>query len=82
MWGFCALRGPSFLKAKWASYRWVHDQWHEIKERRRLVESLRVASDWTVLRKLRWAYPLGQLMTVGGERGPSARNNIAGIGQG
>lgn len=82
MWGFCALRGPSFIKAKWASYRWVCDQWHEIHERRRLVESLRVASDFTVLRKLRWAYPLGQLMTVGGERGPSARNNIAGIGQG
>jgi hypothetical protein len=82
MWGFCILRGPSFIKAKWSSYRWVYDQWQEIHERRLLVESLRVVSDWAVLKKLRWAYPWDQLITIGAERGPSARNNIEGIRQG
>jgi hypothetical protein len=81
IWGFCTLRGPSFIKAKWASYVWVYNQWHEIQERRRLVESLRIASDWAVLKKLRWAYAWDQLITIGGERGPSARNNIEGTPQ-
>jgi GT2 family glycosyltransferase len=82
MWGFCTWRGPSFMKAKWASYGWVYDHWHEIQERRRLVESLRTTSDWTVLKKLRWAYAWDQLVKVGAERGPSARNNIEGSRQG
>jgi GT2 family glycosyltransferase len=82
MWSFCILRGPSFIKAKWASYRWVYEQWQEIQERRRLVESMRVVSDWDVLKKLCWAYAWNQLVTVGKERGPSARNTIEGIRQG
>jgi len=76
MWGYCLLRGPSFLRAKLDSYRWVVGHRERIRDRRRLVESVRRRSDWAVLRRLRWGYPLDQLVTLGRERGESQRNRI------
>ena len=45
MWGYC-LRGPSFIRAKFRSYRWIAGHRDRLRERRHLVESLRRSSDW------------------------------------
>ncbi|HEY6654835.1 MAG TPA: glycosyltransferase family 2 protein [Solirubrobacterales bacterium] len=77
MWGYCLLRGPSFMRAKLDSYRWISGHRERIRERRRFVDSLRRRSDWGVLRGLHWSYPLDQFVTLGRERGESERNRIA-----
>jgi GT2 family glycosyltransferase len=76
MWGYCLLRGPSFLRAKWESYRWVRSNRELIRERRERVDSVRRRSDREVLGGLRWGYPLDQFLTLGRERGPSERDRI------
>jgi GT2 family glycosyltransferase len=76
MWGYCLLRGPKFLRAKLGTYRWVRANRHQIRERREQVEALRRRSDWEVLGGLRWGYPLDQFLTLGRERGESARDRI------
>jgi hypothetical protein len=76
MWGYCLLRGPSFLQAKWRSYRWLRRNAEVVRHRRREVAPLRRASDWAVLRRLNWGYPVDQFMTLGRERGESERDRI------
>jgi hypothetical protein len=76
MWGYCLLRGVSFLRAKLDSYRWLSGNRERIRERRRFVESLRRRSDWAVVRGLQWGYPVDQFVTLGRERGESERNRI------
>jgi GT2 family glycosyltransferase len=76
MWGYCLLRGPSFMRAKLDSYRWISTHRERIRERRRFVDSLRRRSDWGVLRRMHWGYPLDQFVTLGRERGESERNRI------
>lgn len=73
MWGYCLLRGWSFLQAKAVSYRWVFQHRGQIAERRRLAESLRLLSDWQLLSRLRWAYAWDQFVTLGRERRLSRR---------
>lgn len=79
MWGYCVLRGWSFIRAKAVSYQWVFRHRGQIAERRRLAESLRLLSDWQLLRRLRWAYTWDQFLTLGRERGPSRRQPEGGI---
>jgi GT2 family glycosyltransferase len=76
LWGYCLIRGPSFLRAKRDSYRWVRQHRDRIRERRRFIASVRRSSDWGVLRRLRWGYPLDQFMTLGRERGETTRDRI------
>ncbi len=76
MWGYCLLRGPSFVRAKLRSYRWIAGHRERLRERRRFVESVRRTSDWGVLRRLRWGYPLDQFLMLGRERGESERNRL------
>jgi GT2 family glycosyltransferase len=76
MWGYCLLRGPGFLRAKWRSYGWLRANAEEIRHRRREVAPLRRNSDWAVLRRLHWGYPLDQFLTLGRERGESERDRI------
>ena len=76
IWGYCLLRGRSFLRAKLDSYRWIPGHRERISERRRFVESLRRCSDWGVLRRMHWGYPVDQFLTLGRERGESERNRI------
>ncbi len=76
IWGYCLLRGPSFLRAKLDSYRWISTHRERIGERRRFVESLRRRSDRRVLRGMHWGYPIDQFVTLGRERGASQRNRI------
>jgi GT2 family glycosyltransferase len=76
MWGYCLLRGPSFLRAKGRAYRWLGAHRAEVKRRRAFVDSVRRRSDWGVLRGLHWGYPLGQFLTLGRERGESTRNRL------
>jgi GT2 family glycosyltransferase len=76
MWSYCLLRGPSFLRAKLDSYRWISGNRERIRERRRFIDSVRRRSDRDVLRRLHWGYPLGQFVTLGRERGESERNRI------
>jgi GT2 family glycosyltransferase len=76
MWGYCLLRGPSFLRAKLRSYAWIAGHREGLRERRRFVESVRQVSDWGVIRRLRWGYPLDQFVTLGRERGASERNRL------
>ena len=77
MWGYCLLRGPTFLRAKRDSYAWIHGHTEEIRHRRREVAPLRRSSDWAVLRRMHWGYPLDQFLTLGRERGESERDRIA-----
>jgi glycosyltransferase involved in cell wall biosynthesis len=76
MWGYCLLRGPSFLRAKLDSYRWISTHRERIRERRRFVDGLRRRPDWGVLRRMHWGYPVDQFVTLGRERGESERNRI------
>jgi hypothetical protein len=64
------------VSAKLDSYRWIRGHRGRIRERRRLISSVRRRSDWGVLRGLRWGYPLDQFLTLGRERGESERNRI------
>jgi GT2 family glycosyltransferase len=77
MWGYCLLRGPKFLRAKRESYAWLRRNAEGIRHRRREVAPLRRNSDWAVLRRLNWGYPLDQFLTLGRERGESERDRIA-----
>ena len=77
MWGYCLLRGPRFARAKWGSYGWLRSNAEQIRHRRREIAPLRRISDWGVLRRLHWGYPLDQFLTLGRERGESERNRIA-----
>jgi len=77
LWSYCLLRGPSFLRAKLDSYRWISANRGRIGQRRRFVESRRRRSDRGVIRGLHWGYPLDQFLTLGRERGESERNRIA-----
>ena len=76
MWGYCLLRGPGFLRAKWRSYSWLRRNAEVIRHRRREVAPLRRASDWAVLRRMHWGYPVDQFVSLGRERGESERNRI------
>jgi GT2 family glycosyltransferase len=76
MWGYCLLRGPKFLRAKWRTYRWTRANRAQIRARREQVDSVRRRSDWQVLRGLRCGYPLDQFLTLGRERGESTRDRI------
>ena len=76
LWGYCLLRGPKFLRAKWRTYRWTRAHRAQIRARREQVDSVRRRSDWQVLRGLRWGYPLDQFLTLGRERGESTRDRI------
>jgi GT2 family glycosyltransferase len=76
MWGYCLLRGPKFLRAKWRSYCWLRQNAEMIRHRRREIAPLRRSSDWGVLRRLHWGYPLDQFLTLGRERGESERDRI------
>ena len=76
IWGYCLLRGPKFMRAKWRSYRWARENGAQIRARREQVDSVRRQSDWHVLRGLRWGYPLDQFQTLGRERGESTRDRI------
>jgi GT2 family glycosyltransferase len=75
-WGYCLLRGPKFLRAKWQSYRWVRANRAQVRARREQIDSVRRRTDWQVLRGLRWGYPLDQFLTLGRERGESTRDRI------
>jgi GT2 family glycosyltransferase len=72
LWGYCLLRGPSFLRAKLDAYRWIAKHGGRLRKRRRFVEAVRRRSDWGLLRRLRWGYPLGQFVILGRERGECA----------
>ncbi len=76
IWGYCLLRGPSFLRAKLDSYRWISGNRERIGQRGQFIESLRRRSDWGVVRRLHWGYPVAQFVTLGRERGESERNRI------
>lgn len=76
LWSYCLLRGPDFVRAKLAAYRWALRQWPQIQRRRRLAESLRVVSDWKLLGRLRWLYALDQFLILGRERGASRRRPV------
>jgi GT2 family glycosyltransferase len=76
MWGYCLLRGPKFLRAKWTSYGWLRRNAERISHRRREIGPLRRSSDWAVLRRMHWGYPLDQFMTLGRERGEPERDRI------
>lgn len=79
MWGYCFLRGPSFMRAKLSSYRWVLRRLGKIGERRKFIDSERSVSDWKLLKNLRWAYAWDQFLILGRERGPSRREPAGGF---
>ena len=79
IWSYCILRGWAFIREKLTSYGWVFRRWRQIKNRRRFAESVRATSDWGLLKRLDWRYPLGQLATLACERGSSLRQPVGGL---
>lgn len=79
MWGYCLLRGPGFLQAKAASYRWVWSQSQRLAQRRAQLAALARRSDWQVLRGLSWNYAWDQFLSLGREHGPSRRQPVGGM---
>jgi GT2 family glycosyltransferase len=73
MWGYCAMRGRDFLRAKTSSYSWLLTHRGDLAARRAHVDRLRVRSDWAVVRRARWNYNWDQFLTLGRERTPSIR---------
>lgn len=73
MWAYCLLRGWSFLQAKAGSYQWVFRHRQHIAERRHLAKSLRVLSDWQLLKRLCWSYAWDQFFVLSRERGSARR---------
>ena len=73
LWVYAGLRGPAFLRAKHRARKWVQAQTELIERRRQLADGLRVRSDQEVLAAMTWRYPIGQLMTLAGERGTPRR---------
>jgi GT2 family glycosyltransferase len=76
VWGYCVLRGWSFLRAKAVSYTSLTRQLPRILARRRAVLPMRAVSDWRVLRSFRVSYPWGQFFSLVRERGPSRRQRV------
>ena len=70
VWAFALLRGRAYLGAKWRAARWVHGRERDLAARRAEIDGLRKVGDWALLRRMRLGYPLGQLVTLGGERTP------------
>jgi len=79
MWCYCILRGWSFVRSKFESYRWVAGMLGTIQKRRQSTESARKVSDWEVIRKLKWGYAWKQLLAIGRERGMSRRQVTRGL---
>lgn len=79
MWGYCFLRGPSFIQAKLSSYRWVLRRFGQIRERRKFISAKRIISDWKLMKNLRWAYAWDQFLVLGRERGHSSRKPAGGF---
>ncbi len=78
-WGYSLLRGRSFLAAKGRSYWWVWSHRAAIALRRDRAQSLRAAPDRLILASLRWTYSWDQFLTLGRERGRSARQPAGGL---
>jgi hypothetical protein len=79
MWGYCLWRGRGFLRAKWASYGWVWANRVALGQRRAHLNRLRRRTDWQLLRRMRWNYVWEQFLSLGRERGPSARQPTGGM---
>lgn len=79
MWCYCILRGWSFVRSKFESYRWVASMLGTIQKRRDITDSARKVSDWGVIRKLKWGYSWKQLLAIGRERGMSRRQVTRGL---
>ncbi|MEM7582196.1 MAG: glycosyltransferase family 2 protein [Acidobacteriota bacterium] len=67
-WGFAALRGIPFVRAKASGYGWLLRRRGELMQRRRLVQSLRRVGDRKVVRHLRFGYLWRQFLVLGRER--------------
>jgi GT2 family glycosyltransferase len=70
VWAFALLRGRAYLGAKWRAARWVHRRKATLAERRAQIDGMREVGDRALLRRMRLGYPLGQLVTLGGEKVP------------
>ena len=79
VWGLALLRGPSFLRAKARSYRWLWRERDRIRSWRQRVFSRPVYDAANLYRHTRWAYLVDQFRVLGGERGESARKPPGGL---
>jgi hypothetical protein len=79
VWGLCVLRGPRFVAAKWNAVRWVLGHRPEVAAWKTRVDRLRLLGDSSLIAAMRWTYPLGQVFTLGGERGVSSRQPPGGL---
>ena len=68
-----ALRGPHFVGAKLRSALWTWKQRKEIGNWRRRVQRYKVVGDLALLAKMRWTYPVAQMLTVGSRNSAPGR---------
>lgn len=79
VWGLAIVRGWRFIKAKTRAYLAVWRRREHIRERKAVVRSRPVYEPRNLRRNVRWSYPLGQLGTLGSERGESSRQPPGGL---
>lgn len=77
MWGYCLMRGWPFLQARAQVYAWLWQNRASLPARAARIQALRQRSDVAVFRRLAWNYVWEQFISLGRERGPSARQRVA-----
>ena len=70
VWAFALLRGRDYLGAKWRAASWVRGRKQVLTQRRAEIDAMRTVGDRALLRRMRLGYPIGQLVTLGGEKVP------------
>ncbi len=69
MFGYCLLRGTDFLSAKFKAIQWFIQNRQDIRSARAKVDSVRVRSDWQILKTLRWSYEWSQFLRLSQQNG-------------
>lgn len=73
IWGYAALRGPSFIVAKARTYAALWSQRRPRQVRRKEIARLRNVGDLELLGQLTWRYPWRQFFGLALERGTPRR---------
>lgn len=76
MWAYCLLRGWHFVQARAQVYAWLWGHRASLPARAARIQALRQRSDATVFSRLAWNYVWSQFLSLGRERGPSARQRV------
>jgi hypothetical protein len=64
VFGYCILKGKTWLRAKYSSLISFFREKTQINERRQNYRSFRKVSDWSLIRKLKWGLAWKQIRGI------------------